>query len=74
MIDLIKGTDSQKALLKFQAVWKLGSKDSKVSKGWWAGFLRRHEHKLVIKQGERFALNRHDWTMVDNIKQMYNVI
>ena len=74
MNDLIQGTDSQKALLEFQMVRKLGSKNGMVSKGWWAGFLRRHEHKLVTQRGERFALNRHDWTKVDNIKQMYDVI
>ena len=28
----------------------------------------------MTKRGERFALNRHDWTMLANIKQMYDVI
>ena len=74
MNNLIQDTDSQKALLEFQRMRKLGSKDGKASKGWWAGFLCRHEHEIVTKRGERFALNRHDWTTLENIKQMYDAI
>jgi hypothetical protein len=74
MKNFIKDTDMQKALAKFQSLWKLGSKDGKVSKGRWKGFLHWHEHELVTKYGERFALNHHDWTTLDNTKQMYNVI
>ena len=74
MNNLIQDTDSQKALLKFQRMWKLGSKGGKASKGWWAGFLCQHEHELVTKQRERFALNRHDWMTLENIKQIYDVI
>jgi hypothetical protein len=36
--------------------------------------LRRHEDKLVTKWGEKFALNRSDWTTLPNIKQMNEVI
>ena len=74
MSNLIKDTDSQKELVKFQMQRKLGYKDGKVSNGWWKGFLCRHEHELVTKLGERFALNHHDWTMLTYIKQMYDAI
>ena len=28
----------------------------------------------MTKRGEKFVLNRHDWTTYDNIEQMYDVI
>jgi hypothetical protein len=74
MNNSMKDTDSQKELLKFQMQLKLGYKDGKVSNGWWKGFLCRHEHELVTKHGERFALSHHNWTTLANIKQMYDAI
>jgi hypothetical protein len=74
MNNSIKDTDLQKELVKFQMQPKLGYKDGKVSNGWWKGFLCRHEHELVTKHGERFALNHHNWTTLANIKQMYDAI
>ena len=77
MNDLIKGTDHAEALAEFQRARKLGSKDFEhgtVTQGWWYGFLQRHNDKIVTKQGERFACNRHQWTSYANVKQMYYVI
>ena len=70
LMNNINDTDSQEALVKFQILRKLGSKDGKASKGLWKGFLCRHEHELVTKQIEIFALNRHDWTMLANINHV----
>jgi hypothetical protein len=75
MNNLIEGTDTQKALIEFKSRRKIGGNNlGRVTKNWWRGFLRRHEHEIVTKRGEKFALNRHDWTTYDNIKQMYDVI
>jgi hypothetical protein len=77
MNDLIDGTKTQEALISFQASRKLGSQEfrnGKVTTGWWRGFLKRHENEIVTKRGEKFALNRHDWTTFENIQQMYDVI
>ena len=77
MNNLICNTDTQAKLAEFQKSRKLGDDDFKygtVTKAWWRGFLRRHEHEIVTKRGEKFALNRSDWTTLPNIKQMYEVI
>ena len=77
MNDMIENTDTKQKLIEFQQSRKLGTygfEKGRVTKGWWRGFLRRHEDKLVTKRGEKFALNRSDWTTLPNIKQMYEVI
>ena len=77
MNDMIENTNTKQKLIEFQQSRKLGTygfEKGKVTSGWWRGFLRRHEDKLVTKRGEKFALNRHDWTTLPNIKQMYDVI
>ncbi len=77
MNDLIDGTETQEALISFQTSRKLGSHElhnGKVTTGWWRGFLKRHGNEIVTKRGDKFALNRHDWTTFENIQQMYDVI
>jgi hypothetical protein len=77
MNDMIENTNTKQKLIEFQQSRKLGTygfEKGKVTNGWWRGFLRRNENKLVTKRGEKFALNRHDWTTLPNIKQMYDVI
>ena len=46
----------------------------RIRKGWWYGFLWRNGHRIVTQQGERFAVDRSDWTTLDNISQMYDII
>ena len=77
MNDMIKNANTKQKLIEFQQTRRLGTygfEKSKVTSGWWRGFLRRNEDKLVTKRGEKFALNRHDWTTLPIIKQMYEVI
>ncbi len=77
MNDLIDGIKTQEALVSFQTSRKLGSHklhNGKVTTGWWRGFLKSHGNEIFTKRGERFALNRDDWTTFENIQQMYDVI
>ena len=72
MNDLIQGTSVQVELVAFQKTHKLGKQDFEygtVTKNWWRGFMERHGHKIVTKRGEKFALNRADWTTLPNIRQ-----
>mmetsp|Transcript_11312 Transcript_11312/g.24031 ORF Transcript_11312/g.24031 Transcript_11312/m.24031 type:complete len:208 (+) Transcript_11312:255-878(+) len=46
----------------------------KVGQGWWCGFLRRNGQRIVTQQGEKFAIDWSDWTTLDNISQMYDII
>ena len=36
--------------------------------------MQRHGDRLVTKRGERFACSHSDWTKLENIVQMYDVI
>ena len=75
--DLIKHTDFQDAVAEFQKVRHLGSAEcvhGTLSKHWWKGFLRQNHHRLVTKRRKMFACNRAQWTTVQNIKQMYDMI
>ena len=77
MNDMMENTNSKQKLIEFQQSRRLGAygfEKGKVTSGWWRGFLRRNKDKLVTKRGENFALNRHDWTTLPNIRQMYKVI
>jgi hypothetical protein len=75
--NLIEGTEIQEKLIEFQLSRKICGDDfvpGNVSKGWWIGFLERHDNKIVTKRGEKFAISRSDWTTLPNIRQMYDVI
>ncbi len=77
MNNLTEGTDLRKEIAKFQEARSLG-RDSfvkgEVGRGWWRGFLRRNEHQIVTKRGERFAIDRSKWTTLANVKQMYDIL
>ncbi len=77
MNSLINGTHFQKEVVEFQMAQKLGQdvfSYGEVGKGWWQGFLKRNGHRIVTQCGEKFTVDRSDWTTLDNISQMYNII
>ncbi len=77
MNDMVEKTGTKQKLIEFQQSRRPGTlsfEKGQVTSGWWRGFLRRHEDKLVTKQGEKFALNRSDWMSLPNIRQMYEMI
>jgi hypothetical protein len=77
MNDMIENTKTKQTLIEFHDSRKLrtyGFEKGQVTTGWWRRFLRRHKDKLVTKQGEKFVLNRSDWTTLPNRWQMYKVI
>ena len=75
MNSLIKGTPIQESLKEYQSShspWTntLGT----VGRNWWYAFLKRHNHLIVTKRGEKFASIRADWTKKHNLAQMYDVV
>jgi hypothetical protein len=77
MNDMIENTNAKLKLIEFQQSRILGTygfEKGQVTSGWWRGFLRQHKDKLITKRGEKFALNRGDWTTLPSIRQMYKVI
>ena len=75
MNDMISKTEMEEQLKNFQSVRTFTSHQlGTVGKNWWRGFKKRHAGLIVSKKGEKFALNRADWTKLSNIKQMYEYI
>ncbi len=77
MNSMIENTHTQQKLIDFHQSRRLGTEffeEGKVTSGWWRGFLRCHEDRLVTKQSKKIALNRSNWTTLPNLKQMYEVI
>ncbi len=77
MNSLIDGTNFQKDVVEFQMARQLGWEAfeyGEIGKGWWRGFLRRNGHRIVTQRGEKFAVDRSNWTTLDNISQMYDII
>ena len=75
MNDMISKTEMAERLTDFQWVCTLNTnRYGVVGKNWWQGFKKRHAGLIVSKKGEKFALNRADWTKLSNIKQMYEYI
>jgi hypothetical protein len=77
MNNMIENTKTKQTLIEFHDSRKFGTyrfEKGQVTTGWWRGFLRQHKDKLVTKQGEKFALNRNDWTTLPNTRQTYKVI
>ena len=71
--DLIDSTNVQQDLIE----WKRGNTsngDGKVGKGYWYGFLKRHRDKLVSRRGQKYELNRQNWTTYSNFVSMYSHI
>ena len=43
-----------------------------VGKGYWRSFLKRHKNQIVSKRGQKYELNRQNWTTYANFTNMYN--
>ena len=75
MNDMIQTTAVSSTLSDFQKICTSNCANyDEVGKKWLRGFEKRHASQIVSKKGEKFALNRTDWTKLSNIKQMYDSI
>ena len=52
----------------------IGFKFGDVGKGWCQDFLKRNGEKIVTRRGEKFAVDRLDWTTSKKIEQMNDII
>ena len=58
MNSFLEGTEKQEKLSEFQKARKVATDEheyGKVTSGWWHGLLKKNEHRLVARRGERFA-------------------
>ena len=70
---LISGTKIQKELIE----WKKKNTPNctgTVGRGYWRKFMKRNKGKIVGKRGQKYELNRQNWTTYNNFAQMYNHI
>jgi hypothetical protein len=75
MNDAIKGTALEEDFAKFKKKRTHSDDDEVVvGNGWWSHFLKRHESQLSSKRGERFAVDRSDWTRYETFEDMYNAV
>ena len=45
-----------------------------VGQGYWKSFMHRNKHLIVSSKGQKYELNRANWTTYQNFSQMYEVI
>ena len=72
---LTKGTDVEEKLknckLKHARVNSIDNCNRSAGTGYWQGFKRRNAHRVVTKKGEKFELDRQNWTTCSNFKMMH---
>jgi len=68
---LIKGTKIQEELVEWK---KRNTPDNlgALGTGYWQGFLKRNRTKLVSRRGQKYELNRQNWTTFANFRYMYS--
>ena len=73
---LIDGTSVQEQLIEFKKIYKIKGNDvlGRVGAGYRRGFKKRNAHLLVSKKGQKFELDRSQWSTYHNFKQMYACI
>ena len=70
---MITGTDIQQKLISFKQKYSHGG-DGTVGVGYWNGFKKRNADKIVSKRGQKYELDRDNWTTYSNFLQMYDQI
>ena len=73
--DLIKGTEIEARVINFKK--KLFHRDydsAELGLRYWSGFKKRWSHKLIMKRGQKFALDRASSTTFANMSKMYDEV
>ena len=66
---MIKGTEIEKEVFAWKE--KFCAPAPELGRGYWAGFKKRDEHLLVSVRGQKYALDRNNWTTYANFALMY---
>jgi len=72
--DMIAGTKYQDLLKKWKQVHTIERDDyelGRVGYKYWLNFKKRNADKIVTRKGEKFELDRSNWTTYHNFHQMY---
>lgn len=69
--DMIEGTDTQTKLIKWKEAHKSNCTGT-VGRKYWRNFMKRHGHKIRSKRGQKYSLDRANWSTYANFKDMYD--
>ena len=71
--DLIKGIEIEKKVVAFKKkLFRKDYEDSDLGMRYWHGFKKRWGHKIIMKRGQKFALDRASSTTFANMSKMYD--
>ena len=72
---LIVDTNAQETLVAWKEKYSHIRKNVKtVGSGYWQGFMQRNKHLIVSRKGQKYELNRSNWTTHQNLPQIYESI
>ena len=69
--NLISGTEYEDRLVKWKQKYTVNSLPT-VSRGYWYSFMKRNRHRIVSKRGQKYELDRQNWTTYANFADMYS--
>jgi len=69
---LIKDTTTQKDLLEWKKRGNSNNMEGYLRRGYWRRFMARNKEKIVSKRGQKYELNRQNWTTYANFVHMYD--
>jgi len=69
---LIDGQPLQDALIKWKKKYCVSDQSGTIGKAYWRNFMNRNKHRLVSRRGQKYALDRQNWTTYGNFKNMYD--
>ena len=69
--DLISGTEYEDKLVKWKEKYTVNSLPT-VSRGYWYSFMKRNRDRIVSKRGQKYELDRQNWTTYANFADMYS--
>lgn len=73
----IDGTEERENMIKYKSKRKLycNFRDTAVvGEGWYQGFMKRHNDKIIRKQGRIKDIKRHTWCVYERFQTMYDSI
>ena len=73
--DMIASTEYQVQVKKWKQTHTITSNEfelGQVDYKYWLNFKKRNSDKIITRKGEKFELDRSNWTTYHNFDQMYN--
>ena len=67
---LIQDQPIQQQLIEWKKKYSSNDSGTVVTK-YWRAFMKRNKHRLVSRRGQKYELDRHNWTTYKNFRNMY---